>query len=105
MKIFIKKIILNLNNILSQYNLRITIQNLKQDKNLKGLSKKEKQNVKKILNLTMVSNDNLIFLVSAINYIKKNKIEGDYVETGVWKGGLSILSYWTFKEKTSKNSP
>lgn len=102
MKILIKKIILNLNKILRQYNLRVTIQNLKKSNHLKELSKKEKQNVKKILNLTMVSNDNLIFLVSAINYVKKNKIKGDYVETGIWRGGLSILSYLTFKNKTSE---
>ena len=42
------------------------------------------------------------FFVSAIKYLKKKKIEGDYAETGVWKGGLSILSYQMFSEKIKK---
>jgi O-methyltransferase len=102
MKTVIKKIILILNIILSNYNLRITIQNLRKKNNLINLSKTEKSDVKKVLSLTMVSNENLKFLVSAINYLKKSNIKGDYVETGIWRGGLSILSYLTFMKNNKK---
>ena len=99
MRLIIKKIILKLNKILQKHNLRIIVEDIKKPITLDDLTKNEIKRVKKILNLTMVSSSNLTFLLSAINYIKKNKIHGDYAETGVWKGGVSILSYLTFSEK------
>lgn len=102
MKFIIKKIIFKLNNILKRHHLRITIQSTKRLFDFKDLSKSEVQKINKILKLTMVSQENLIFLISAIKYLKKKKIEGDYAETGVWKGGLSILSYQMFSEKIKK---
>jgi len=103
MKPILIKIVLKLNNILKKYNLRVTVQNTKKLFNFKGLSNAEIKKINKILKLTMVSHENLIFLISVIKYLKKNKIEGDYVETGVWRGGLSILSYLMFSEKSKKN--
>lgn len=102
MKLFIKKIIFKLNSILKRYNLRVTIQSTKKLFNFESLSSSEIQKIKKILKLTMVSEENLIFLVSAIKYLKKNQIEGDYAETGIWRGGISILSYQIFSEKFKK---
>lgn len=99
MRLIIKKIILKLNKILQKHNLRVIVQDIKKPIILDDLTKNEIRRVKKILNLTMVSSSNLTFLLSAINYIKKNKIRGDYAETGVWRGGVSILSYLTFSEK------
>lgn len=102
MKQTLKKIVHKLNNILKKYNLRVTVQNTKKLFNFKGLSNDEIKKINKILKLTMVSDENLIFLISAIKYLKKNNIKGDYVETGVWRGGLSILSYLMFSEKSKK---
>jgi len=36
---------------------------------------------------TMTSEERIFSLINAVNYIIKNKIEGDIVECGVWKGG------------------
>ena len=102
MKFVIKKIIFKLNSIIKRYHLRVTIQSTKKLFDFKALSKSEVQKINKILKLTMVSQENLIFLISVIKYLKKNQIKGDYAETGVWKGGLSILSYKMFSEKIKK---
>ena len=102
MKQILKKIIYKLNNILKKYNLRVTVQNTKKLFNFKSLSNDEIKKINKILKLTMVSQENLAFLVSVIKYLKKNQIKGDYAETGIWKGGISILSYQMFLEKNKK---
>ncbi|SNS23634.1 Macrocin-O-methyltransferase (TylF) [Belliella buryatensis] len=43
--------------------------------------------IKKITPFTMTSPERLISLIYSIEYIHKNKIDGDFVECGVWKGG------------------
>lgn len=43
--------------------------------------------IKKITPFTMTSPERLISLIYSIEYIHKNKIIGDFVECGVWKGG------------------
>jgi hypothetical protein len=40
---------------------------------------------------SMTSYERLWATCSAVKYIKKNDIEGDFVECGVWRGGNSIL--------------
>jgi len=102
MKLIIKKIIRKLNSILKRYSLRITIQSTKRLFNYKDLSKGEIEKVNNISKLTMVSQENVIFLISVIKYLKKKNVVGDYAETGVWKGGLSILSYQMFLENIKK---
>ena len=42
---------------------------------------------KYIFNNTMLSNDKLLNLKISLEYLINNKIEGDIVECGVWKGG------------------
>lgn len=39
---------------------------------------------------TMTSPERVFELVNAVRYISKNRIEGDLVECGVWKGGSSM---------------
>ena len=73
MKLFIKKIIFKLNSILKRYNLRVTIQSTKKLFNFESLSSSEIQKINKILKLKMVSEENLIFLVSAIKCLRKIK--------------------------------
>lgn len=47
---------------------------------------------------TMTSIERITELYYSLEYIRLNKIEGDFVECGVWKGGniLGIIEYLTF---------
>jgi O-methyltransferase len=47
---------------------------------------------------TMTSVQRLYALNQAVNYISKNKISGDIVECGVWRGGSSMMSALTLLE-------
>jgi hypothetical protein len=64
---------------------------------------------KKILNyvlgnrLTMGSNDNLAATILAVRYICQNKIKGNFVECGVWRGGHGIAAALTFNLYNRKN--
>ena len=64
---------------------------------------------KKILNyvlenrLTMGSKDNLAATILAVRYICQNKINGDFVECGVWRGGHGIAAALTFDLYKSDN--
>ncbi|MBS1667110.1 MAG: class I SAM-dependent methyltransferase [Bacteroidetes bacterium] len=40
---------------------------------------------------TMTSIDRMYSLYSAVEYVLKNNIKGDFVECGVWRGGSSML--------------
>jgi O-methyltransferase len=44
----------------------------------------------KVSEYTMTSPERIYSLIEAISYIEKNKISGDIVECGVWKGGSMI---------------
>lgn len=48
---------------------------------------------------TLTSPERIASLVNAVNYIVDNKIEGDIVECGVWKGGSSMAAIATLKYK------
>ena len=54
---------------------------------------------------TMTSIQRLYALNQAVHYISKNKISGDIVECGVWRGGSSMMSALTLLEcnDTSRN--
>jgi hypothetical protein len=54
---------------------------------------------------TMVSRERLYAHFQAINYVVTNKIEGDIVECGVWRGGTSMLGALTLlgRQETSRN--
>ena len=64
---------------------------------------------KKILNyvlknrLTMGGKDNLAATILAVRYVCQNKIKGDFVECGVWRGGHGIAAALTFDLYQSKN--
>ncbi len=51
----------------------------------------------KVIPFTMTSVERLYSLYQAVKYIHQNKIEGDFVECGVWKGGSSMMAALTFK--------
>lgn len=65
--------------------------------NFKNLNNKEINIIKKILPITLSDLDNIIFMISAIKYIKFKKINGDIVECGTYKGGIAILVYKILK--------
>lgn len=46
--------------------------------------------IKKVKPFTMTSPERVFGLVEAVKYITKNKIQGDVVECGVWKGGSML---------------
>ena len=51
----------------------------------------EKENLSAIKGFTMTSNERQVVLLRAVEYLVKNKITGDIVECGVWKGGSMML--------------
>ena len=40
---------------------------------------------------TMVGRERLRNLENCLNYVRKNNIDGDFIETGVWRGGACIF--------------
>jgi hypothetical protein len=48
--------------------------------------------IEKVSPYTMTSPERLYGLIEAIKYITKNKIDGDIVECGVWKGGSMLAA-------------
>lgn len=52
-------------------------------------------------NYTMTSIPRLISTVKACRYIVENKIPGDFVECGVWRGGNGILAQRLFEQLDS----
>lgn len=51
----------------------------------------------------MTSNERLYGLIEAVKYIIENKIEGDIVECGVWKGGSMMAIAETLKQLGDTN--
>lgn len=41
---------------------------------------------------TMTSQERMLALIHAIDYLEKHKIEGDILECGVWKGGSMLIA-------------
>jgi hypothetical protein len=50
-----------------------------------------------VADYTMTSPERIYSLIEAVRYVEKNKIEGDVVECGVWKGGSMIAVAETLK--------
>lgn len=64
--------------------------------NIKGrfpsdFTEEEKEIISFIKGMTMTSIERQVSLIRAVDYIAKNKIPGDIVECGVWKGGSMML--------------
>jgi O-methyltransferase len=52
----------------------------------------EKKNIGAVRSKTMTSLERLVSLSRSIDYLVANKIKGDFVECGVWKGGSMMLA-------------
>lgn len=46
-------------------------------------------------NCTMTSQERMYALYQAVKYVTQAKVQGDFVECGVWKGGSSMLMAYT----------
>lgn len=57
------------------------------DNNLTDFNKEELEIINQVQPFTMTSKERLVSLIRAIKYLQDNKIDGDFVECGVWKGG------------------
>jgi len=57
----------------------------------------------KVGEFTMTSLERIQGLFLAINYVVENKIEGDFVECGVWRGGSSMVAALTFLSRGISN--
>lgn len=60
-----------------------------------------KINIEKARAYTMTSQERLFGLIEAVKYITQNKIEGDIVECGVWKGGSMLATAETLVQLQS----
>ena len=88
------KITESLKKILNNFNYKIEHVNswyLRQENYISEISDEEKNIVKKIQPYTMCKVANHWAIIQAIKHIKKNNIDGDLVECGVYKGGNIIL--------------
>jgi hypothetical protein len=63
----------------------------------------EKEVIERIKPFTMTSPERIVSLVRAVDYIEKNKISGDIVECGVWKGGSMMAALLSLIENGSKS--
>src|SRR5476651_1734802 len=52
---------------------------------------------------TMTTPERIASLCTAVNYLVKNKIEGDFVECGVWRGGSTMAAIDTLIKKGDKS--
>jgi len=57
--------------------------------------------IAKVQDFTMTDADCISALIDAVNYLEINKIEGDFVECGVWKGGSILTMIETLKKNKS----
>ena len=55
------------------------------------VSNKDWELYQKIRNLTMTPSDRIFSLIEIVVYICDNKLDGDFVECGVWRGGNAVL--------------
>ena len=61
------------------------------DNELENASDFDKDIIKKFSKYTMTSNVKIFSLIKAIKYVNKYKINGDFVECGVYTGGNIMI--------------
>ncbi len=59
--------------------------------NYSDIQSDERKIIDEVYQFTLTSPERIVSLIRAIKHIEKNKVEGDIVECGVWKGG-SIMA-------------
>ena len=66
------------------------------------ITSEENQIIAKCLKYSLTNKLRMWALINSINYIFNKKIDGDFVECGVWKGGNLILYNLLNEKKKSK---
>jgi len=98
-----KKII---KKILNNFNFEVVSKNSwykRQENYVSEIEDSELDILKKIKDFSMCSIPNHWAIIQSIKYINENKIEGDLVESGVYKGGnLILMNYLNDKLNLSK---
>ena len=56
------------------------------------LSKEVKEIIARVQPFTMTSVERLVALIEAVRYLSANRIEGAFVECGVWRGGSTMAA-------------
>ena len=80
--------------IINKFNFRIEHKNSwykRNEHSIAEIGEDELKIIKKISNYSMSTPANHWAIIQSIKHISKNNIEGDFVESGVWKGGNLIL--------------
>ena len=80
--------------IINKFNFKIEHKNSWYKRNehlIAEIDEDELKIIKKISDFSMSTPANHWAIIQSIKHIDKNKIEGDFVESGVWKGGNLIL--------------
>jgi hypothetical protein len=57
----------------------------------RGLTEEEKEMCRSVAEYTMASYERTVCLMNATKYIVEHRIEGDFVECGVWRGGSMMV--------------
>ena len=63
-----------------------------------NFSPHELQTMQKVKGLTATSPGRMVGLMDAVKYIVANKVEGAFIECGVWRGGSSMVAAYTLLE-------
>lgn len=66
---------------------------------LHDLSEEDLSMIHAVASCTMTSVERRASLLSAIDYVVANEVDGDFVECGVWRGGSSMLAALGFKSR------
>lgn len=77
--------------ILSKFNYQLKKIKGFDEKNYPDFSKNDLELIRFVSPYTMTSPERMFSLINSIEYIVANKIEGDVVECGVWRGGSSMI--------------
>ena len=82
--------------------------NISQGQNNKfplDFSEEEIEILRKVKDYTMTSDERLVALARAVDYIENCEIDGDIVECGVWRGGSMMMAAFKLiaMNKTSRN--
>jgi len=69
----------------------------------KDFSATEIEIIQRVQPYTMTDPERIVGLISAVKYVVKNQIPGDFVECGVWRGGSMMVALYTLLELGESN--
>jgi hypothetical protein len=92
MKQFIKKCLRYFGYDIVPYSRETAVASLPPD-----LTEEEKEILSAVAPFTMTSIERIVCLIRATKYIVENRIEGDFVECGVWRGGSMMVVAHTLR--------